>query len=258
MEFQKDVIEKSYEKPVLVDFWATWCAPCRMLRPVIEKIAAEQPDKWELVKLNTEEYPEIAEQFHIRSIPNVKLFYKGEVINEFSGALPRTAILEWLEENLPDDRKEQLLALLEKRGNNNIEKELEAFVNANPGLTVAKIALAELIVFNQPVRAISLTEEVKMGDKEEEQANRIRTIAELLTFEADARHSVGALLKNVQDSLRNEAFETAIKYLIEATTTDKTFAKDLPRRAAIALFQWLGDRHELTKNYRWKFDMALY
>ena len=183
MEFQKDVIEKSYEKPVLVDFWASWCAPCRMLGPVIEKIAEEQSDKWDLVKLSTEEQPEIAEQYHIRSIPNVKLFYKGEVINEFSGALPRAEILNWLEENLPDDRKEQLQTLLERRTEAGIEKELESFVQANPDLTVARVALAELIVFDQPEQAVSLVELIKMGDKEEEQANRIRTIAELLTFE---------------------------------------------------------------------------
>lgn len=258
MEFQKDVIEKSYAKPVLVDFWASWCAPCRMLGPVIEKIAEEQSDRWELVKLSTEEHPEIAEEYHIRSIPNVKLFYKGEVINEFSGALSRTAILDWLEENLPDDRKEQLIALLEKREAPGIEKELETFVSANPDLIVAKVALAGLIVFDEPERAVSLIEGVKMGDKEEDQANRIRTIAELLSFEANSDQPINALLKNAKDSLQAKAFEAAIKYLIEATTIDKAFAKGLPRRAAIALFQWLGDRHELTKNYRWKFDMVLY
>jgi putative thioredoxin len=258
MEFQKDVIEKSYAKPVLVDFWASWCAPCRMLGPVIGKIAEEQSDKWDLVKLSTEEHPEIAEQYHIRSIPNVKLFYKGEVINEFSGALSRTAILGWLEKNLPDDRKEQLQALLQRRTEANVEKELAAFVEANPDLIVAKVALAELIVFDQPEEAVALVAAIKMGDKEEEQANRIRTIAELLSFEATSGQPVSLLLKNAQDSLRNQAFEAAVKYLIEATTADKTFAKDLPRRAAIALFQCLGDQHELTKNYRWKFDMVLY
>ena len=74
---QEAVIGRSYEKPVVVDFWAPWCGPCRILGPVIEQLAAEQSDRWELVKINTEEEFEVAQEYQIMSIPNVKMFHKG-------------------------------------------------------------------------------------------------------------------------------------------------------------------------------------
>ena len=80
------------KKPVLVDFWAEWCGPCRVLGPIIERLAAKNNGEWSLVKVNSDEYPEVSAQYGIRSIPNVKLFSKGKVINEFVGALPEPSI----------------------------------------------------------------------------------------------------------------------------------------------------------------------
>jgi thioredoxin len=108
MDFNKDVIEKSYEQPVVVDFWAPWCGPCRILGPTIEQLAEEQKDKWTLVKVNTEEEYDVAVQYRIQSIPNVKMFHEGEVIAEFAGALPRPQILAWLEEHLPNAEKQEV------------------------------------------------------------------------------------------------------------------------------------------------------
>ena len=88
MNFQAEVIEKSHKMPVVVDFWASWCGPCRVLGPTIEALAEEQSDRWALVKVNTEEEQALAAEYQIRSIPNVKMFHKGRVIAEFAGALP--------------------------------------------------------------------------------------------------------------------------------------------------------------------------
>ena len=94
--------------PVLVDFWAAWCGPCRVIGPVLERLADRNGDDWELRKLDTEKHPTIARQYRITSIPAVKLFVDGEVKDEFVGALPEQVIVDWLKKALPSKFREQL------------------------------------------------------------------------------------------------------------------------------------------------------
>ena len=105
IDFQSDVIEASKTTPVLVDFWAEWCGPCVQLSPTLEKLAEEAGDSWTLLKVNTESQPELAAEYGIRSIPNVKLFVNGEISGEFIGALPEEEIKRWLESNIPNKSK---------------------------------------------------------------------------------------------------------------------------------------------------------
>ncbi len=88
--FEQDVLKS--EKPVLVDFWAAWCGPCRRVGPVLAEIAAEHPDKLEIVKLNVDENPETAMKYQITSIPALKLYSKGEVVKTVIGAKPKPAL----------------------------------------------------------------------------------------------------------------------------------------------------------------------
>lgn len=257
MNFKQDVIERSFEIPVVVDFWAPWCGPCRVLGPTIEGLASEQAGKWSLVKVNTEEHYELSEQYNIRSIPNVKMFYQGEVVAEFMGAWPRTAIERWLLENLPDGRKDGLETILARLDGDGALSELEAFVAENPDIAEARLALAQRIIFSGPERALALVEPIRLGDKLEEPAQALRTIAELITLEPDDS-TVGQLLGQARQALAQKQEEAAIKAVIEATTSDKAYQNGLPRRLAIALFQTWGNSHPLTRNYRWRFDMALY
>ncbi len=99
--FGTDVLQASTQVPVLVDFWAPWCGPCRALGPVLDQLANEFAGRLRVVKLNTDEEPTIAGQFAIRSIPAVKLFRHGKVVDEFVGALPLAQVRAFVERHLP-------------------------------------------------------------------------------------------------------------------------------------------------------------
>ena len=98
--FEAEVIEKSKATPVLVDFWASWCGPCMTLKPVLEKIATEYGDKIVLAKAETENNPNAATKFGVMSIPSVKLFKDGKIVDEFVGAQPEATIKQWLDQKL--------------------------------------------------------------------------------------------------------------------------------------------------------------
>ena len=99
--FEEVVLLGSTGHPVLVDFWAPWCAPCRMLAPVLDRFAAEYEGRMTLAKLNTDEEPELATQYGVRGIPNCKLFVDGRVVDEFTGVLPEPEIREFLANAVP-------------------------------------------------------------------------------------------------------------------------------------------------------------
>lgn len=88
--FQAEVLNS--EKPVLVDFWAEWCGPCRMVSPILDQIAAENPDKLDIVKVNVDENPQLAMEYQIVSIPAMKVFQNGEVVQTVIGAKPKAAL----------------------------------------------------------------------------------------------------------------------------------------------------------------------
>lgn len=100
VNFEKEVIEKSKTTPVLVDFWASWCGPCMMLKPTLEKLAGEFEGKMILAKAATDENSDAAGKFGVMSIPSVKLFKDGKVVDEFVGAQPEATIRQWLNQKL--------------------------------------------------------------------------------------------------------------------------------------------------------------
>ena len=100
LDYSHDVLARSHTVPVLVDFWADWCGPCRVLKPTLEKLAGEAAGRWELVKIDVDEQPELAAQHGIRGIPAVKLFHRGRIVAEFSGAAPEPQVRQWIDRQI--------------------------------------------------------------------------------------------------------------------------------------------------------------
>jgi len=260
MNFQQDVIQRSHDIPVLVDFWAEWCGPCRILTPVLDELAEAYSGRFELVKLNTEEYPQVAQQYRVMSIPNVKLFKNGVVINEFTGALPKTAITKWLEENLPTDEDVALQDLLDKRGpwpDSALAAQLEQMLDDADDPLLINMLMAKEVVLSDPARAVELTKSIPSAPDAFETTEDIHALAELMTLKPDDS-PVNKALQSVRKMLSEGQIEQATKQLVDIMMQDKSYADDLPRRVGIALFRMLGTAHPVTKAYRRLFDMAIY
>ena len=262
LDFTKEVIELSFRKPVLVDFWAPWCGPCQLLGPVIEELADSAKEKWELVKINTDENQQTANQYNIRSIPAVKLFYKGEIIAEFAGALPKHQIVKWLEENVPDERKTNLAKIREKLDNGDRSEalqELVQFVNKNPDLIEGRIWLAIERVRTEPDVALSLLEDIRLGHKFFDMAEDIRHLVAFVKYNDDeGKGKISDLFREAQVFFKKGNLENTLQNLIESVMINKEYANELPRKSIISIFHLLGDKHEITRKYRKRFDMALY
>jgi putative thioredoxin len=259
--FKKEVIDASFQKPILVDFWAPWCGPCRVLGPTLEALAEEQKDRWALVKINTEEQQQLAAEYGIRSIPNVKLFSQGKVVAEFAGALPKAQVERWLDEHLPNPSAQALGSILKDEGpwpDSRLVQPLQAFSLQNPDNKEARLALAKHSLLEDADAALQLVNDIVEGDEWFDQAEDLRAIASLMAFEKSNGAAAGKHLADARSALLNGQQELAIEKIIDAVMADKNYHGDLPRKAAIALFHLWGPQHELTRSYRRMFDMALY
>jgi len=263
MNFEQDVIAQSERIPVVVDFWAPWCGPCQFLGPVIEQLAEEASGTWELVKVNTDEHQDISQRYGIQGIPAVKMFHQGVVIADFTGALPKPQIQKWLEEHLPDERKEHLETYRNQLftfQHAEAVTQLEKFTEEHPDMEEAQLWLAAATVGQHPERA---REAIHATHRSFELGEDVRSLADLMTCEQNGHRSAGhskveEQIQQAQTALRENAFEKTLQALIQATMLDKTYCQELPRRATVALFRLMGNDHPLTKQYRKQFDMALY
>ena len=258
-DFNKDVLKYSHKIPVLVDYWAEWCEPCKYLGPIVEKLAGEADGKWKLVKVNTEENRAIAAEWGIRGIPNLKLFYKGEVIDEVAGAMPEEDLKKWLAEKLPSKAialTMEAAKLLEVGKIDQGILKLEHALSEDDSLEQAKLLLAKQKIWQSPEEIANILN----GIHYLESAKEILLIAEALTMKKDDFKdgaSKSDMLNGLR-ALRQQDIGTALEHLIKAVSTNRSYYDELARRLVIALFHYLGESNEVTRTFRRQFDMALY
>lgn len=265
-DFDREVLEASRRGPVVVDFWAAWCGPCRFLGPVLEKLESEAGGKWTLAKLNTDQFPEVSTRYGIRGIPAVKLFVDGSVTDEFTGALPEHAVRQWLDKSLPSEGKKRLAQAELKLAEGDLvgaERLLREALQEEPENPLVRVLLAQVVLWEEPALSLSLIGNGAFAGAAMVQAEEaIGTIARLLMLPPDGNGLADgpgrrSYLQGVA-ALRSQDFDAALTHFIEVIQTNRFYDEDGARRACIAIFTLLGEQHETTRKCRRKFDMALY
>lgn len=269
-DFGKDVVEASNSVPVVVDFWAEWCGPCRQLSPILEKLAGEAEGKWKLVKIDTDNNPEIAAQFNIRGIPAVKMVYQSQIVAEFTGAQPEHVVRQWLEEHLPEGKSgnseevmNQVEALL-KEGNRQQAVSLLASGIDGGATPEELVKYAMLLLPDDVEKAGALIKEIDQAEKFEIEFETLKTIRHLkeialgnVTPASDNKQAAESYV-NGAEALFKKDFEKALQQFIQTLQLDRQLDDDGARKACIACFTMLSQEHPLTTKYRRQFSMSLY
>jgi putative thioredoxin len=245
-DFMQTVIEASATRPVLVDFWAPWCGPCRTLMPMLEQIADDYAGRFTLVKVNTDEEPGIAGQFGIRSIPTVMLFHQGQAVDQFVGVQPEPAIRAMLDKYLAPAGMEEKSPGLAELASAQIDQraasaartmidQLEATQPDHPALESlrARLAFLETAIAEPDFLALRSRLERDPGD-------------------SAARHAIAAHHAVAGD------YATALAEWLELMRRDRGFGDDAARRSLLMAFAVLGERTELVLSYRRRLASLLH
>jgi putative thioredoxin len=271
--FESAVLERSKEVPILVDFWAPWCGPCRVLSPVLEKLADEYAGEFIVAKLNVDDNPALAGEFGIQGIPAVKLIKDGQLLSEFTGALPEPMLREFLAKFLPSatDKQAEAAVALEQEGKVAEAKGIyQAIVESEPTHAKALLGLGRILA-NEGDRpgALNCLEKISLVAEERKAADRL--IARLQLGggadqdEATLRAALAADPKNLQTRFNlaqglaaGEKFEDALKEFLTIVKTDRSFQDDGARKAIVQVFEVLGSDHPLTEQYRSELAKVLF
>lgn len=238
--FQAEVIERSRELPVVVDFWAAWCGPCRQLAPLIESIAERRDGEVLLAKVDIDANPGLAREYEIMSIPAVKGFRDGAVVAEFVGLQPEASIESFFNKVIPS-AVEKLVAAGD-------EDSLREALVRDAGSTPARVALGRILLADG--RANEAVEVLRPADHDLDAAGLIARAELRAVDHPDVAAGLAAL-----DREDREAALTHLLDAIRGTTGDQ---RDTVRSAMVGVFRELGDQHPLTVRFRRRLSQALY
>jgi len=265
--FAAQVIERSREVPVVVDFWAAWCGPCRVLGPIIEREVVAHDGRIELVKVDVDANPGLASRYDVRGIPAVKAFSGGEVTREFVGLQSADFLRRWLADLAPSPARQALDAAAALAGQGDragAESALRALLGDAEVGGAAALALAELLL--AAGRADDAEAVLASIDSRSPHADGAEGARRRVTFARDAAAfggraaAVAAVARDPGDLDARFAlasahaaaleWELALAELLELVKRSRKFRDDGARRAMLAIFDHLGQQHPMVSDYR--------
>lgn len=266
--FQRDVLQRSREVPVLVDFWATWCEPCKTLSPILESVIDSLGGSVELAKIDVDANPEISAQFLVQSIPTVVAIKDGKEVNRFTGALPEASVRSFIEGILPtehDDMVEQARDAMVTGDNTTAEHILRQVLDTESDHNDAGTSLAALLIDRGDIdeALIVLGRLVPNAEVDRLQAAaRLRQrggddIADLEAAAAADPDSDRAQLDLAQALAARSQFEPALDKLL-AVVSKGGEGREEARQAMVDIFEVLGNDHPLTSGYRRRLATELF
>ena len=267
--FEEDVLWRSQTVPVLVDFWAPWCSPCRTLGPILEKVVGDLGGKIFLAKVNVQECPELAQAYGVQSIPAVKLFATGEVVSEFTGLLPESQLREFVEKALPSGDDTTVAQAEELRREGRL-KEAESVArkalaeNPNQGVAL-EICAAAAMARGDVDEALNFISQMESPSKD------MQFLADGAEFwrlcaTPDAGGKSPQLPQNELDVKIREAACLAVKgehtqaldRLLEIVQANKSFRDGLARKAMVSVFVVMGLDNPTVKEYQSRLARLLF
>jgi putative thioredoxin len=267
--FEQDVMARSRDVPVVVDFWAPWCGPCRALGPVLERLAAEFAGRFVLVKANTDQLPQIAAQFNVSGIPAVFAVQNEQVIDFFSGALPEMQVRQWLDRVVTSGSL-QSIRRLEESSPAEAASAYRALLAQDPKNADAQLSLARvLIALDELDECRLLVEDLERRGFLDAAGQRLKAQLELRNKQQADLPALRAAAQAKPDDLElqfqyaealagAQHFEPALETLLKLVQRDKKGIGSRARELMIQILHALPADSELAANYRRRLSMALY
>jgi putative thioredoxin len=273
--FDSAVIDASRKVPVVVDFWAPWCAPCRALGPVLERLADEYGGRFVLAKINSDENQELSARYGVRGIPNVKAFVDGEVVDEFTGALPESGVRAFIERVVPSPAEElRDGAARVYAQTRDAEQALELLAQAeqldpkNDDVRIDRAAV--LIDAGRDDEARNLLDNLSPLAQMHERVSTLKAKLDLAQGAAEApsedvlkariardENDLEARLQLAHQYVARRDYRPALEQLLAIVRRDRTYRDDIARKTMLKVFELLGNQGELVSEFRKKLASAM-
>ncbi len=272
--FQQVVMEGSKRVPVVIDFWAEWCGPCRALKPILEKLADEYQGKFVLAKINSDENQDLAAQFGVRGIPSVKAVYDGQIVDEFSGAIPESTVREFLGRIIPSPAEELRIKATGQRDAGDLAGALQTLAEASKLDTAneaVRLDAADILLeVGEPDEARRLLDSLSPATKLEDRTQQLfaklnfaragqdgqdeQTLRARITAAPD---DMDARLRLANLLVASGRYEPGMDELLEVIRLDRSWNDDAARKTLLSVFSMLGGQGDLVAQYRRKLASTL-